>query len=99
MNRRFAIPVLVACAFALSLCTSMASACPNCVDTLAADASTGVSGTSGSMAGGFGGSMAAGYYYSILFMLVMLFSVTGTVVYLIVRQAKADARVELPESA
>jgi hypothetical protein len=69
-----------------------ALACPNCVDSIAAGGSIGEPGTSGSMAGGIEGSMAAGYYYSILFMLFMLFSVTGGIAYAIWRQARSDAQ-------
>lgn len=65
-------------------------ACPNCVDTIAASSSTGESGTSGSMAGGFGTGMASGYYYSILFMLLVLFAMVTALVVFIVRQARAQ---------
>lgn len=97
VNRR----VVAVCLALLVVCASasLARACPNCVDSLAANSSTGEPGTSGSMAGGLGGSMAAGYYYSILFMLAMLFSVTGAVFYMIRRQVKADAQLEIPDSS
>ena len=64
-------------------------ACPNCVDTIAANSSTGESGTSGSMAGGFGSGAASGYSYSILFMLLVLFAMITALVICIVRQARA----------
>jgi len=66
-------------------------ACPNCVSSVEAASQ---SGTSGSMAGGLGGNMAAGYYYSILFMIGILFTLTTILVFAIRRQ---DTRL-VPES-
>jgi hypothetical protein len=65
-----------------------AYACPNC-KTMLED--PGQMGTSGSMAGGVSGNMAAGYYYSILFMLGTMFSLAGLVVFAIVRQARRES--------
>ena len=62
-------------------------ACPNCKSMLEDNTSP----TNGSMAGGFGGSMAAGYYYSILFMLTVLFSMVGTLFFVIRREARQTA--------
>ena len=63
----------------------VAMACPNCKSMI--EDKTGM-GTSGSMAGGLGGDMAAGYYYSILFMLAVLFTMVGTLFFVIRREAR-----------
>jgi len=80
--------VLILCGLAL---TATVEACPSCAQTVAENSVEKQSGTSGSMAGGLGGSMARGYYYSILFMLAMLFAVAGTFVFFIVRQVRAES--------
>ncbi len=97
MRPRF-ITGIVCAALLIGLLTPFAAACPNCVDTISADASTGSPGTTGNMAGGIGGSMAAGYYYSILFMLTMLFTVTGIFVYVVYRNARAATQMTDPQS-
>jgi hypothetical protein len=84
--------VLVLAVLGVLFIAGLASACPNCVDSIAENGSTGDTGGAGSMAAGVGGSMAEGYYYSILFMITMLFSVTGAIICVIWRQARADAR-------
>jgi hypothetical protein len=69
-------------------------ACPNC-KTMLED--PGQTGTSGSMAGGVSGNMAAGYYYSILFMLGTMFSLAGLLVFAIVRQARRETHAWPPQ--
>ncbi len=95
MSKRAIVAIVVG----VLVFASFAHACPNCVDSIAANSSTGDTGGAGSMSGGVGGSMAAGYYYSIMFMLLMLFSVTGFLVYVIWKQAKMDARTLLPDGS
>src|SRR6185295_15869179 len=85
--------VLAGVCLAVNLQSAVVQGCPNCVESIAADGSTGSTGGAGSMAAGVGGSMAEGYYYSILFMITMLFAMTGAIVYVIWRQARADAQV------
>ena len=89
MKFRLASGIAVA-ACLLGLLAPFAAACPNCVNSIPADTSTGSPGTSGSMAGGIGGSMAAGYYYSILF------SVPGIFVFVVCRHARAAT--QMPET-
>jgi hypothetical protein len=73
-------------ALVLSLAAPMvAMACPNCKSMIE---DKGAAGTGGSMAGGIGGNMAAGYYYSILFMLAVLFTMVGTLFFVIRREAR-----------
>jgi hypothetical protein len=72
------------CLAAMALIPAAAMACPNCKSMLEDNSAS----TNGSMAGGFAGSMAAGYYYSILFMLTVLFSMVGTLFFVIRREAR-----------
>jgi uncharacterized paraquat-inducible protein A len=71
--------VMVALAIALVLLiASVAAACPNCKEGLAQNDPQGQ-------------SIAAGYYYSILFMMAMPFTVLGTfggLAYLSIRRAR-----------
>jgi predicted lipid-binding transport protein (Tim44 family) len=87
---RFAATLIIAIVCGLAL-PGLVEACPSCVETVAANSVEAQSGTSGSMAGGLGGGMARGYYYSILFMLAMLFGVAGTFVFFVVRHARAES--------
>ncbi len=74
---------LAACGFALlivALCADAASACPTCREGLAENDP-------------HGQSMAAGYYYSILFMMSMPFIILttfGSVCYRSVKRAQAE---------
>ena len=95
--KRFLCVILVASAVVLAWPMVM-QACPTCSETIAANSSTGEGAPAGSLAGGIGGSMAAGYYYSILFMLVMLFSVLAAMSRVIVREVRAHAQMTRPES-
>lgn len=79
----------------VALLTSMANACPTCTEGLAQHDP-------------HGQSIAAGYYYSILFMMSMPYIVLGTfisVAYYSIRRAKvanlaaADCQTEPPELA
>jgi len=73
---------LIALAVALMLfIASVAAACPTCKEGLAQNDPQGQ-------------SLAAGYYYSILFMMAMPFTILGTfgsLAYLSIRRAQKDA--------
>jgi hypothetical protein len=73
--------LLLATAVALALLiASVAAACPNCKDALAQNDP-------------HGQSIAAGYYYSILFMMAMPFAILGTfgsLAYLSIRRARLE---------
>jgi hypothetical protein len=63
-------------AFALTLAASAARACPTCKDAF---------GNSPQTAG-----LANGFYYTILLMLGIIFSMVGLLIYKIVREARKD---------
>ena len=65
------------------LVPALALACPNC--------KVSVEDTQNQAGGGTGGSMVAGYYYSILFMLGMLFSLVTAMIFFIRREALRTA--------
>jgi hypothetical protein len=73
--------MLIALVLALILMiASVAAACPNCKEGLAQNDPQGT-------------SVAAGYYYSILFMMAMPFTILGTfgsLAYLSIRRARAQ---------
>jgi hypothetical protein len=77
---RRALTRLSVCAAALLCWASAALACPNCKDTIEANSQQ--------------QNIAAGYYYSILFMLSMPFLIVGVFggcMYLAVKRAKAES--------
>jgi hypothetical protein len=75
--------IIIAMAIALALLiASVAAACPNCKEGLAQNDP-------------HGQSIAAGYYYSILFMMSMPFAILGTfggLAYLSIRRARNQAQ-------
>ena len=80
--------VLIAAAILMVLLiASVAAACPNCKDGLAQNDPQGK-------------AMAAGYYYSILFMMGMPFAILGTfggLAYLSIRRAQRQQQHDLLE--
>jgi hypothetical protein len=81
--------VLIALAISmLLLIASVAAACPNCKDGLAQNDPQGK-------------SIAAGYYYSILFMMAMPFAILGTfggLAFLSIRRAQRQQHQQLNDN-
>jgi hypothetical protein len=79
--------IIIAMTIALALLiASVAAACPTCKDGLAQNDP-------------HGQSIAAGYYYSILFMMMMPFAILGTfggLAYLSIRRARQQAQQDEP---
>jgi hypothetical protein len=79
--RQFRQMILPAILSAATLAGSTASACPNCKEAVEAQT-------------GEGAKLKDGYYYSILFMVAMPFTLLGTGAFLV---TKAVKRGSLPE--
>ncbi len=77
--RRALAPIALACSLVLG---GVANACPNCKEALASQT-------------GEGASLKDGYYYSILLMMAMPFTLLGTGAFFVVRAVKNGALPEL----